>query len=120
MEFYEQLFKKIMDTLPRNHEVGLIVNNAGLMSPGYLHLQPLKAHTDMLDVNVMHVALLSKKFVSYFLSARSSSSKSGLINVSSLIGYFPGACGSVYSASKGFVNFFTHPLAFELQGKVDV
>mmetsp|Transcript_33779 Transcript_33779/g.24826 ORF Transcript_33779/g.24826 Transcript_33779/m.24826 type:complete len:114 (+) Transcript_33779:543-884(+) len=71
----------------------------------------------MVDVDVTHVCLLSKKFSTYFLSR---SHKSGLINVSSLSGYFELAGGAVYSASKAFVNFLTHPLAFELQGKVDV
>jgi len=120
-EFYDTLFEKIIISLPEGHSVALVVNNAGLMTNGLFEKLSTKDCTDMLDVNVMHVAMLSKKFVNYFLSTRKPKGlKSGLINVSSLIAYIDGAGSAVYAATKAFVNFLTHPIAFEVGKDIDV
>jgi len=110
-----------MKSLPEGHSVALVVNNAGATTKGLFEKLTIKDCTDMLDVNVMHVAIFSKKFVDYFMSQRKPKDlKSGLINVSSLMGYMEGAGAAVYSSTKAFVTFLTHPLAFEIGTDIDI
>jgi short-subunit dehydrogenase len=78
----------------------------------------LEKWTDTVDVNVMHVAMMTSFFINKLLQR---GQKSALINVSSQIGYIHGVGGAaVYAASKGYVHFLTQALAFELQDKIDV
>lgn len=61
--------------------------------------------------------MMSKYFIDQLLKREK---KSAIINVSSLLGYQPCAGSAVYAASKGFVNYFSQSLAYEMRGKIDV
>lgn len=72
----------------------------------------------MIDVNVTHVAMMSRFFLEILASRPQ---KSGIINVSSQFGYFHGGAGaSVYCATKAYVNYLTAGIAIEIDEKVDV
>jgi len=120
-EFYEELFEKIIQSLPQGHSVALVVNNAGMIIIGLFEKFSAKDCTDMVDLNVTQVVMLSKLFVDYFMSSRKPKGlKCGLINVSSLAAYSEGAALAIYASTKAFVNFFTHPVAFELEKDIDI
>lgn len=76
--------------------------------------------TDTIDINVTQVVMMTTLFLPKLLGRIGK--KSGLINVSSMIGYFDGQAGdAIYCASKAHVNYFTQTIAKEVEGKdIDV
>ena len=97
--------------------MSLLINNAGLMSPGCFDEMPITKLIDMLDVNVTHNVMMTKKFLKKMTDRNQ---RSGIINVSSTMGFSPFAGQAVYAATKVFVNFFTEAVAYELKDKIDV
>ena len=115
VEFYKNIYEKVKDL-----DIGLLINNAGVMFNGRVDESKEKYLTDTIDVNVTHVAMMTSHFLPKLLARKPK--RSGLINVSSMIGYFDGSAGmAVYGASKAYVNFFTQALAKEVEGQnIDV
>lgn len=100
-------------------DIGLVINNAGVMMNGRFDDLNPKYLTDTLDVNVTQVVNMTSLFLPKLLARKA---RSGLVNVSSMIAYFEGMAGdAIYCASKAHVNIFTHSIAKELEGKnIDV
>jgi short-subunit dehydrogenase len=119
-KYYNDLYLEILSKVPANEEISLVVNNAGIMNNGLFNDLPLKDLTDMIDVNVTHQVMLTKRFVNYFNERRDHRYKGGIINVSSSIGYIPSAGSAVYSATKACINYFTVASSYELKDKLDI
>lgn len=44
-------------------EVSILINNAGLMTNGTFDNVDIKKSADMLDVNITHMCMMTKKFL---------------------------------------------------------
>jgi short-subunit dehydrogenase len=92
--------------------VDVLVNNAGFGSKGQFHHVPIDEEERLLRVNVRAVMRLTHAVLPH-LVARGSG---GVINVSSMAGFSPGARGATYSASKAWVTNFSESLHYQLAG----
>ena len=89
--------------------VDVLVNNAGLGGSGpFLHTD-WNNEAEMIQVNIVAVAHLSKLFLPQIVARRGK-----LLNVGSVAGFLPGPYTAIYYASKAFVLHFTEALAEEL------
>jgi uncharacterized protein len=93
-------------------EVGLLINNAGLMTGGLLEEQAIEEVYAMFQVNLVSVAHLTQRVLPGMLARGSGT----IVNNASISGYayFPAA--STYAASKAGVVGFTEALRRELRG----
>lgn len=82
----------------------VLINNAGFGHYADFIDQPLSILNNMIDVNIKAVVTLSH---SYLQKARTGDA---LMNVSSLLSFFPMPAGTVYSATKAFVTSFSEGL----------
>jgi len=112
LKFYDDLFASLASL-----DVSILVNNVGVMKTGKLVELQLEDVKEQLDVNVVPMTILCKKFVNPMLKR---GNRSAIINVSSTLGYVYSAGAQTYAATKGYVNFFTESLAYELRGRIDV
>jgi short-subunit dehydrogenase len=111
--FYQEIYDQVKDL-----DIAVLINDAGVFNTGYFDNMAVKQIKDMLDVNVVHVSMMTSLFIDKLLKRKK---KSALINVSSGVGYQEGSSGSaVYCASKNYVNKFTVALAKELEGRIDI
>ena len=92
--------------------VDILVNNAGFGAMGTIARLPLERQLDMIQVNVMALAHLTR----LFLPAMIERGRGGILNVGSTAGFQPGPNMAVYYASKAFVLSFTEALAEEMLG----
>jgi len=90
----------------------VLVNNAGLGWYGYFSEMPASLVSEMLQVNLMAVAELTRAFVPVMLARGSGH----IINVSSVVGGLPEQGVVLYSATKAFMDAFTTALHRELRG----
>ena len=58
LEFYDQIYNKLKDL-----DISILINNAGVMNNGMFEDISMKEAVDTIDVNVTHVALMTKKFI---------------------------------------------------------
>jgi short-subunit dehydrogenase len=94
----------------RGLEPQYIVNNAGVGLVGGASDLDLAEQLAMIDLNVRALTDLSLAFVQSLARHRG-----GLLNVSSVAGFFPGPRSAVYYASKAFVLSLSEALYFELK-----
>lgn len=91
--------------------VDVLVNNAGFGGSGpFLHTE-WNNEAEMIQVNIVAVAHLSKLFLPQILARGGK-----LLNVGSVAGFLPGPYTAVYYASKAFVLHFSEALSEELSG----
>ncbi len=93
--------------------VDILVNNAGFASYGFFHELALKTQTDMIQLNVTTLTMLSHVFVKDMLARRSGK----ILNVASTAGFLPGPLMAVYYATKAYVLSFSEALNNELRDK---
>ncbi|HEU0104451.1 MAG TPA: SDR family oxidoreductase [Mycobacteriales bacterium] len=86
--------------------VDLLVNNAGVGSPGAFDASDRGAEEHLLRLNVRAVLRLSHAALPPMLERGSGA----IIHVSSMAGFVPGARGATYSASKAWVTNFSQSL----------
>jgi len=84
-----------------NKEIDLLINNAGL---GYYNNTTPEQDSEMVAVNIRALTLLSSHYVKKIKE---------LINVASVVAFFPYPYLNVYSASKAYVLNYTIALAKE-------
>jgi short-subunit dehydrogenase len=117
--FYDQLYEQLAGL-----DIAILINNAGVMYTGSFDESPADSSRwkDMIDINVMHVGMMTTAFRDKLIKRkREQGLKSAIINVSSTIGYLHGAAGcAVYTATKGFVHFYTMALSAELKDDIDI
>jgi len=91
--------------------VDVLVNNAGFGGSGPFVQTDWNNEAEMIQVNIVAVAHLSKLFLPQIVARGGK-----LLNVGSVAGFLPGPYTAIYYASKAFVLHFTEALAEELSG----
>lgn len=91
--------------------VDVLVNNAGFGGSGPFLQTDWKAEAEMIQVNVVAVAHLTKLFLPQICAHGGK-----LLNVASVAAFLPGPYTAIYYATKAFVLHFTEALAEELSG----
>lgn len=92
--------------------VDILVNNAGFSTQGAFHTIDPEQEAALIQVNVAALVALTHAFLPGMVERRS-----GLVvNVASVLGFYPLPYQAVYSASKAFVRSLTEALWAEYQG----
>lgn len=92
--------------------VDILVNNAGFSTQGMFHSIDPQQEAALIQVNVAAVVALTHAFLPGMVARQS-----GLvINVASVLGFYPLPYQATYSASKAFVRSWTEALWAEYQG----
>lgn len=94
----------------RRFQPDLVINNAGL---GYFGEPSSEAAHEIIQVNVAALVELTLVARDTFLQKKSAGT---IVNVASVLAFFPTPQMSVYAASKAFVRSFSEALDFELEG----
>lgn len=89
-----------------------LINNAGTGVYGDFNETSLEAELAMLQLNILSLVTLTKLFVPHFVAQK----RGRILNVGSLLSFFPFPRYSVYAASKAFVLSFSEGLQAELAG----
>lgn len=92
-------------------EIEYLINNAGFGGYGNYHETDWKKENDMIQVNVVALAELSKLFVKQMVKRNSGR----ILNVASTAAFQPGPLMSVYYATKAFVLSLSEATAYELK-----
>jgi short-subunit dehydrogenase len=92
--------------------VDVLVNNAGFGTFGPFAETDLGQELEELQLNVVTLTHLTKKFLPGMLARR----RGGVLNVGSTAGFQPGPLMAVYYATKAYVLSFSEALAEELSG----
>jgi 3-oxoacyl-[acyl-carrier protein] reductase len=92
--------------------VDILVNNAGIYEFGPLENVTEEHFHKQFNLNVLGLLLTTQEAVKHFMPAGGS-----IVNISSVVGRYPVANASVYSATKGAVDAITKSLAKELGPK---
>ena len=93
--------------------VDLLVNNAGMGLHGAFHANPRDDEERLLRLNVRAVMRLTHAALPPMLEH----GRGGVLNVSSVAGFVPGASGSTYGASKAWVTSFSESLHVQYAGR---
>jgi short-subunit dehydrogenase len=92
-------------------EIEYLINNAGFGGYGNYYETDWKKENDMIQVNVIALAELSKLFVQPMVKCNSGR----ILNVASTAAFQPGPLMSVYYATKAFVLSLSEAMAYELK-----
>lgn len=95
--------------------IDLLINNAGIGTPGRFMDHSLEYHEATIELNTLALVRIIRFFMPE-LRAR----KASILNVASLGAFFPMPTMSIYSATKSFVLRFSLALREELGGAVGV
>jgi short-subunit dehydrogenase len=93
-------------------EVSVLINNAGVGSYGPFCETAFEKESGMVNLNVVGLTYLSKLFARDMVGRGSGR----ILNVASVVGFWPVPNMSVYAATKAYVVSFTQALASELKG----
>jgi 17beta-estradiol 17-dehydrogenase / very-long-chain 3-oxoacyl-CoA reductase len=109
-EIYDKIRKKL-----EGIEVGVIVNNVGICykEPDYFLSLPDRDNLikDMIQVNISSLPMMCSIILPQMVQRK----RGLIINVSSILSYYPAATYTIYSASKAFVRKFSEDLAAEYE-----
>ena len=115
---FDKIKKEIFDNI-FNLDIGVFVNNVGIMSKSLDHFHE---HNDLsilniLKINVLSTTLMNKYAIQHLL--RRKFGKGAIINVGSSLGHLitPRLC--TYSSSKSYISHFTEILQSEYKNQID-
>jgi uncharacterized protein len=91
----------------------ILVNNAGFIRINNFWEEDLFAHDNMIQVQILAVMKLTYAALPGMIANR----KGAIINVASIMAFFPFATQAIYAASKSFVSLFSETLYSELKNK---
>lgn len=105
--------RKLFDQVAaKKIEVGVLVNNAGVLHEGPFTETALDDHLQLLALNVVGLTALTHLFVGPMIERRSGR----ILNVSSVSAFQPVPRLASYAASKAYVLSLTEALSVELEG----
>ncbi|MGQ3480128.1 SDR family NAD(P)-dependent oxidoreductase [Paenibacillus sp. TY11] len=90
--------------------IDYLVNNAGFGLFGTFMETDIEQEINMIDVNIKALTVMTKLFLPDMIKR----GQGGVMNVASLVGFFPGPMMSVYYATKAYVLSFTEALENEV------
>lgn len=96
----------------QGHHITILINNAGVGKYGNFMEFSYEDHHTTLQVNSVAPTQLTYLFVKHMLSH---GKKSYITQVASVAAFQPVSNFSVYSATKGYLRYFSETLAFELK-----
>jgi short-subunit dehydrogenase len=106
--------EKLYDQVKKaNHDIDILINNAGFGGHGKLTDRKLEEDLSMIMVNIVSLVALTHLF------AADMAKKGGgqILNVGSTAGFMPGPNQATYFATKAFVNSFSQAVDQELRDK---
>jgi len=112
----EQAAKTVQAVLDRWGQIDVLVNNAGIMPLSFIRNLHLDEWDRMVEVNIRGVLHCTGAVLPGMLKRKSGH----IVNISSLAGRRVFAAGSVYCATKYFVNAFSEGLRLELSPKDNI
>ena len=86
-----------------------LVNNAGIVLPGPIELQPIKQFQKQIDVNLIGHIRITQKFLSFIRK-----SKGRVVNICSIAGRISGVMMGSYNASKHAMEAVSDTLRVEM------
>lgn len=104
--------QRVVDRLEGEPAVDLLVNNAGFGSSGPFAESDPEVETGQVKLNILALVALTRAALPGMVARK----RGGVINVSSVAGFFPGPNNATYSATKAFVNSFTESISEEVRG----
>jgi len=123
IDFLEITETKIPEKIAKfllNLEVSVLVNNVGLGLSRLDDQIPLSSMQEMIKVNCVTPTLMAKIFLEKVQTSRSPSSRSALIEVSSMSQEIPMSKTEIYSATKKFNSHFARSILPKVSSMVDV
>ena len=90
-----------------NNNLDLLVNNAGFGSGDKFHKRELKKEVGIVHVNIEAVVKLSHAYIN---KALMSNFEGTILNVGSVVSFFPRPNNITYAASKAFIKSFSNAL----------
>jgi len=106
--------RSLYDEIKENNmPVDILVNNAGFGYWGYIKNQEEENLTDMINLNITGLTLLTK----LFLRDMEERGFGKVLNVASIASFFPLPYGAVYGGTKAYVKSFTQALQAEYKDK---
>lgn len=97
----------------KNENIDILINNAGFGQFGYFSDVPLERETNMLDLNVRALHILTKLFLKDFEERNFGY----ILNVASSAAFLPGPLMSVYYSTKAYALHLTEAIHEELRRK---
>ncbi|CAI2375809.1 unnamed protein product [Moneuplotes crassus] len=111
-KFYEHLYRKIQKL-----DISILINNAGAVIPEFFENCKLESAISCSNINMAGPAMLTRMFINDFLKR---TSRTAIINVSSLIRVVPSPYIKEYSATKQFLTLFSYYLQDNYGDKIDI
>jgi short-subunit dehydrogenase len=105
----EEVYRRVHE---KNLTVSVLVNDAGVGTYGPFRQTDFKREAQMINLNVVGLTYLTKLFVKEMVENGSGK----ILNVASVVGFWPVPRMSVYAATKAYVISFSQSLASELKG----
>ena len=104
-----------IENLINTEGIDLLVNNAGFGSGGYFHDRKLEKEINLIDTNVDAVVKLTHFYINKKIN---SDSHGAILNVGSVVSFFPRPSNVTYAASKAFVRSFSNALYMKYLSKL--
>ncbi|AFH60769.1 SDR family NAD(P)-dependent oxidoreductase [Paenibacillus caseinilyticus] len=105
----EEIYRELEE---KGISVDFLVNNAGFGLYGEFLETQLEQEMNMIDINIKALTVMTKVFLPDMVKRH----QGGVLNVASLVAFFPGPLMAVYYATKAYVLSFTEALENELLG----
>jgi len=109
MSGVEEVHRRVRES---NLTVSILVNDAGMGTYGPFRETDFEKEAQMVNLNVVGLTYLTRLFVGEMVANRSGR----ILNVASVVGFWPVPNMSVYAATKAYVVSFSQSLASELSG----
>jgi uncharacterized protein len=101
----------LIQKIKAHKNLNMLINNAGFGSRDHFHDGDIAFWENMLKVHTGVVMKLTHAALPNMLANKSG----GIINVSSILAFFPYRQHVMYTATKAFINMFTKTIAKEIQ-----
>merc|ERR1719318_341924 len=110
LEALDHIVGKLKDS---RLDIGILVNNVGILGPHYQPFLKLDSKTakDMITVNITAATVLCHELLPAMVKKR----KGAVINIASFASYIPGPFLAEYHATKHYLHAFTEAIAIEVE-----